>query len=164
MRLGKCIDLTALTPNLVQGGGATAVWTAISPTHGTCVMTHPPGRDCPGGDPGAMIDPYASISFLFQGCGRIHITASGTGAAATSSPYAFSSLLLRDGTTISSQPNLAVFSGVSGGALCDSTPLSGDDDIIINVTCGIELTLSFDGLYAYRAPASDVTFDVEVYS
>lgn len=163
MRLGKCIDLTGLTPNIVQGGGATATWTAISATHGTCEIHCPPGRFCPGGDPGAEIDPYASCSIKFHGCGTVHVTAAGTGGAEEGRPVASSQLTLRDGTTLSTQPSISMVSG-SGGVSCDSTGLTGDDDATFKVMCGMELVLTFDGTGATTAPACDVTFDVQIES
>lgn len=163
MRLGKCIDLTVLTPNIVQGGGATATWTAISATHGTCEIHFPPGRYCPGGDPFAVIDPYASCSLKFRGCGTLHVTAAGTGGAVDGLPIASSQLTLRDGVTLSVQPSIQMFSG-TGGASCDSTGLVGDDDVTFKLACGMELVLSFDGAGATTAPACDVLFDLTIES
>lgn len=160
-RLGKCIELTGLTPNIVQGGGATATWTPISATHGTLDIHFPPGRFCPGGDPGALIDPYASCSLKFTGCGTVHVTAAGTGGAVSGVPVGGSALTLRDGTTLSVQPSISLFSG-SGGVACDSTGLTGDDDVTFKVGCGMELLLFFDGIGATSAPACDVTFDVKI--
>jgi len=162
MRLGKCIDLTVLTPNIVQGGGATATWTAITATHGTLDIHFPPGRFCPGGDPEAEIDPYASCSLKFSGCGQLHVTAAGTGGP-TGLPVASSQLTLRDGVTLSVQPSISLVSG-SGGVACDSTGLEGDDDVTFKVGCGMLLVLAFDGTGATTAPACDVSFDVKVES
>jgi len=163
MHLGKCIDLTELTPNTIEGGGATVTWTAISPTHGTCVIHFPPGRDCPGGDPGAEIFSYGQCSFLFKGCGQIHVMASGTSGMVSGSPAAFSQLLLADGVTLSAQPSISM-AGVTGGTSCEGIALEGDGDMIVSVRCGMELTLSFDAFGTYNFPESAVTFDVEVYS
>lgn len=161
MKLGKCIDLTELTPNIVQGGGATSTWTAISATHGTWEAHFPPGRDCPGGDPGALIDAYASCSLKFKGCGRVHLTAAGTSGAAIGRPIAFSRLMLRDGAGISIQDAISL-SGETGGFSCDSAGLVGDDDVTFKVACGMELVLEFDGFLGSTAPACDVLFDVEI--
>lgn len=163
MRLGKCISLTELTPNIVQGGGATATWTAISPSHGTLEIHFPPGRFCPGGDPFAEIDPYASCSLKFHGCGTVHVTAAGTGGAVSGLPVADSVLFLRDGVTLSTQPSISMVSG-SGGVACDSTGLTGDDDVTFKVNCGMLLVLEFNGTGAVNAPACDITFDVKIES
>lgn len=163
MRLGKCIDLTALVPNIVEGGGATATWTAISATHGTCEIHFPAGRLCPGGDPGALIDPYASCTLAFSGCGLLHVTAAGTGGAVNGRPVANSQLLLQDGVTPSIQDAISLVSG-SGGVSCDSAGLEGADDVTFRVACGMTLTLTFDGLDAATAPACDVVFDVQILS
>lgn len=163
MRLGKCINLTTLTPNIIEGGGATATWDPISASHGTLEIHFPPGRFCPGGDPGAEIDPYASCSLKFNGCGTVHVTAAGTGGAVDGTPVATSQLTLRDGVTLSVQSSIQMYSG-SGGASCDSTGLEGDDDVTFKVACGMELVLSFDGTGATTAPACDITFDVKIES
>lgn len=161
MRLGKCIDLTALEPNIVEGGGATATWTALTAAHGTLEIHFPPGRFCPGGDPFAEIDPYASCIFKFRGCGTVHVTGAGTGGAVAGLPVASSQLTLRDGTTLSTQPSIQMVSG-SGGVSCDSAGLEGDDDVTFKVGCGMELILTFDGTGATTAPACDILFDVKI--
>jgi hypothetical protein len=161
MKLGKCIDLTVLTPNIVQGGGATATWAATSASHGTCEIHFPPGRYCPGGDPGSEIDAYASCTLRFTGCGTVHVTAAGTTGAAEGIPYAFSQLLLRGGAGVSAQPAILLF-GEGGGVACESTGLTGDDDVTFKVVCGMELTLEFDGTGATTAPSCDVLFDVKI--
>lgn len=161
MRLGNCINLTELTPNIVQGGGATATWTAITPTHGTCDIHFPPGRYCPEGDPGAEIEPYASCTLKFHGCGTIHLTAAGTSGAVSGIPYAFSELQLRGGVGTSIQPMISMI-GETGGATCDSAGLTGDDDVTFKVVCGMELKLEFNGIGATTAPACDIVFDVKV--
>ncbi|MCF7785553.1 MAG: hypothetical protein K9N47_05490 [Prosthecobacter sp.] len=153
--------MTALDPNIVLGGGATATWTAITATHGTLDIHFPPGRFCPGGDPEAEIDPYASCSLKFRGCGTLHVTAAGTGGAVDGTPVASSLLTLRDGVTLSVQPSIQMVSG-SGGVSCDSAGLTGDDDVTFKVGCGTELILAFDGTGATTAPACDITFDIEV--
>lgn len=161
MRLGTCINLTTLTPNIIEGGGATATWTAITATHGTCEIHFPPGRFCPGGDPFAEIDPYASCSLKFSGCGNLHVTAAGTGGQLDGVPVANSLLILRDGVTLSAQPSINLVSG-EGGSSCESTGLAGDDDVTVKVNCGMLLVLSFNGTGAGSAPACDMIFDVEV--
>lgn len=163
MRMGKCIDLTELEPNIVLGGGATATWTAITATHGTWEVHFPPGRFCPGGDPEAEIDPYASCSLKFRGCGELHVTAAGTGGAVDGRPVASSQLTLQDGESLSVQPSINLVSG-SGGVACDSAGLEGDGDVTFKVGCGMELILTFDGTGATTAPACDVAFDIEVTS
>lgn len=163
MRMGKCIDLTALTPNIVQGGGATSTWTAITATHGTWEVHFPPGRFCPGGDPGAEIDPYAFCTLKLSGCGRLHVTAEGTSGTVAGLPIAYSQLQLRDDAGTSIQPAISLI-GETGGSACDSTGLTGDDDVSIKVMCGMELLLAFDGTGAGTAPACDVIFTVKVES
>lgn len=161
MKLGKCINLTELTPNIVQGGGATSTWTAASASHGTWEVHFPPGRFCPGGDPGSEIDAYASCSLKFHGCGTIHLTAAGTSGATIGRPIAFSQLLLRGGAGVSIQDAISLF-GETGGVSCDSAGLAGDDDVTFKVVCGMELVMEFDGTGATTAPACDITFDVEI--
>lgn len=161
MRLGKCMNLTELTPNIVQGGGATATWTAVSASHGTFDVHFPPGRYCPDGDPDAEIDPYASCTIKFVGCGTVHLTAAGTSGTVAGVPIAFSQLLLRDGAGVSIQPAISLV-GETGGVSCESAGLSGDDDVTFKVTCGMELTLEFDGTGAGTAPECDVSFTVKI--
>lgn len=161
MKLGKCLDLTVLTPNIVQGGGATSTWTAASASHGTWEVHFPPGRYCPGGDPGAEIDPYASCVLKFRGCGRVHLTAAGTSGATIGRPIAFSQLYLRGEGGVSIQDAISLF-GSTGGVSCDSVGLMGDDDVTFQVVCGMQLLLEFDGFGAHTAPACDITFDVKI--
>lgn len=162
MRLGRCIDLEALEPNIVQGGGATATWTPITATHATLDIHLPPGRSCPGGDEGAEIDPYATCTIKFKGCGQLHITAAGTGASTTALPAAYTQLTLRDGTTLSGQPSITLQSGVDG-LTCESAGLEGEGDATFKVGCGMELFIAFLGATALT-PACDVSFDIQVES
>lgn len=159
MRLGKCIDLTTLTPSIIYDAGATGTWTAADLAHGTWAVHLPAGRDC-GGDPESTRGPSATCDLVMHGCGKVKISISGTSGDTFASPTAYAQLLKADGT-FSAQTGLTM-GGSSGGTGCLSVPLTGDSEVTFQVTCGWVIRLSFDAGYVFNAPASDATFTAQI--
>jgi len=160
MKLGKCIVLTELTPNIILSGGATSAWLASDAAHGTWTASLPPGRDCEG-DPDLTFGPSAQCDFKLSGCGKVKVSIEGT-SGDTFAPVATATLRKPD-DEISSQPYLQR-NGSEGGETCHSVPLEGDEDVTFEVACGWTLQLLFDTGYNFGAPASEAVFTIEILS
>lgn len=159
MKLGKCIKLNELTPNIMLSAGASSSWVASDAAHATWTADLPPGRDC-GGDPDATGGPSARCDIKLTGCGKIKVTCEGTSGDTFDAPVATATLLKPD-DSISSQPYLQKV-GSDGGEACYSVPLTGDEEVTFNVACGWTLQLYFDAGYIYTTPASEAVFTVEI--
>lgn len=159
MRLGKCNDLSTLTPSIIQVGGATGSWTVIDAAHGQYVTNHPAGGECGGGGDDL---PYSLCTFLMAGCGRVKVTVSGYGDGYVGLPSVIVFLVESFGVVGSTLQ----LNGGTGGAPCSSADLSGDDgdNMTFSVACGWTLELAVDSATGLRSrsPAMDVTFTVEV--
>ena len=163
MRLGRCIDLSALSPTIVQAAGATGTWVASSALAGTFTVHLPATPSCGGPAAPGFADRYASCTLTLKGCGSLLVSAAGTGGDDRHAGDAEVNVIKAiDSSTV----NWISLNGTNGGLTCHSVslvPVSGaESPQTIPVTCGDELVLSFDLTLAVSAPACDCTFTVEV--
>jgi len=163
MRLGRCIDITALSPTVVHNAGATSTWSPTTATSGTFTVHLPATPSCGGAAAPGYLDRYASLTLPLQGCGSLLVSASGTGG---DDRYAGAANVNVIKGIDSSVVNWISLSGTNGGASCHSVSLApsggGDSSQTIPVTCGDQLVLSFDLSLAVSAPACVCTFTIEV--
>ena len=161
-RLGKCLDLTVLSPIIVMAAGATATWLATSATAGTFVVHLPATPSCGGPAAPGFADRYASCTFTFAGCGSVRVSMAGTGSDDRYEPTADAGVLAGDGSYASA----IQINGTNGGATCHSVALAprggGSSTADFTVGCGAQMQLSFDVSIAVSAPACTCTFTITV--
>lgn len=152
MRWGPCPDLTAMTANVTQFGGAEGTWDGGA---GAFHATLPGGSACTAnGNAFAR----AEVTLLVNGCGTLRVTVEGIGER-----------FVTDRTTAVVSLNGFEFlrSGSEGGGLtdCSTSALqlrTDDSPVEVPVQCGDELILTYTSLNTQWHPEMHCDFTVEL--